>query len=80
MKRPKIGVAIRREWPLSEISRVAKMADRLGFNQVWFNSMPLSPDPFLVLNQVAKVTSQIHLGTAIIDAYSRNPASLVPLP
>lgn len=68
------GICIRRLWPTHLALRYAKLADSLGYRQVWMNCSALSRDPFLTLGLIAKETSQINLGVAIVDPFTRHPA------
>ncbi|HEV2139304.1 MAG TPA: LLM class flavin-dependent oxidoreductase [Nitrososphaerales archaeon] len=72
----RIGVIVRNTWPIEAAVEYAKRAEALGYSSVWVNSLPSSRDPFVTLAAIARSTSRIRLGTAVVDVRSRHPAVL----
>jgi 5,10-methylenetetrahydromethanopterin reductase len=72
----RIGVIVRNTWPIEVAVDYAKRAEALGYSSVWVNSLPSSRDPFITLAAIARSTSRIRLGTAVVDVRSRHPAVL----
>jgi alkanesulfonate monooxygenase SsuD/methylene tetrahydromethanopterin reductase-like flavin-dependent oxidoreductase (luciferase family) len=71
------GYHLRRsfERPVEEIRDLCALADRLGYSSVWV-SEAWGRDAFLLLAQLAMVTSQARLGTGIVNVFSRSAAGL----
>jgi probable F420-dependent oxidoreductase len=59
---------------LSEIPRIARAADELGFKGLW--STETMHDPFLPGALIAEHTQHIQFGTAVAIAFARSPATL----
>ncbi|HEV2225603.1 MAG TPA: LLM class flavin-dependent oxidoreductase [Nitrososphaerales archaeon] len=72
----RIGIIVRNTWPIEVAVDYAKRAEALGYSSVWVNSLPSSRDPFVTLAAIARSTSRIRLGTAVVDVRSRHPAVL----
>lgn len=60
--------------PLSEIPRVAKAAEELGFQALW--CAETIHDPFLPCALIAEHTQKLNFGTAVAVAFARSPANL----
>lgn len=60
--------------PLSDIPRIARAADEMGFGALW--SMETMHDPFLPGALIAEHTQHIQFGTAVAIAFARSPATL----
>ncbi len=60
--------------PLTEVGRIARAAETLGFSALW--STETIHDPFLPGAIIAETTKQINFGTAIAVAFARSPANL----
>ena len=58
----------------AESAGLAKKAEELGFDCVWFNET--KHDPFVQLALAATVTSKINVGTSIALAFTRSPTTL----
>jgi 5,10-methylenetetrahydromethanopterin reductase len=75
----KFGISIEPTWPIRYSSELAILAERNGFSNVWVPDGGPSPpysDPIVTLAAVAAVTSRIKFGSAILNFYTRNPASI----
>lgn len=57
------------------IAELARFAEEQGYNSVWMPELQ-GLNAFMVLSQVAERTSDIGLGTGIVNVYSRTPALL----
>ncbi len=60
--------------PLSEMSRLARAAEDLGFDGLWVSET--KADPFLALALAARATTRLDLGTGIAVAFARSPTVL----
>jgi len=65
---PMVGV------PLSELAEVAREAESLGYTDAWSSEVD-GIDAFTPLAVIAQAT-QMRLGTAIVNAYTRGPQTL----
>ena len=54
---------------------LARRAEEAGFESLWTNE-DIGFDSFTVLSAIAQHTSRIHLGTAIVNVYSRSAMQL----
>ncbi len=71
------GVSIDPTWDLGYSISLAKLAERLGFSNIWVpDSGPTPPfsDAAVTLAGIAGSTKKIKLGSAIFNFYTRNPA------
>lgn len=59
---------------LTEVGRIARAAEALGFSALW--SSETIHDPFLPGAIIAEQTQRINFGTAIAVAFARSPATL----
>jgi alkanesulfonate monooxygenase SsuD/methylene tetrahydromethanopterin reductase-like flavin-dependent oxidoreductase (luciferase family) len=73
---PPLGVYLPGMPTFQEEVGLAKLAEQLGFNEVWRGIGLFGRDPLLVLAAIARETSQITLGTAIFPIWTRNVADL----
>jgi alkanesulfonate monooxygenase SsuD/methylene tetrahydromethanopterin reductase-like flavin-dependent oxidoreductase (luciferase family) len=58
-----------------DIPAFAERAEDLGYDSVWASEL-WTRDAFVALTQAAQRTDEIELGTAIVNVYSRSPATL----
>jgi 5,10-methylenetetrahydromethanopterin reductase len=75
----RFGISLEPSWPVWESVGLAGRAEELGFSCVWVpDSGPAPPysDPIVTLSAIAARTTKIRLGTAILNFYTRNPASI----
>lgn len=71
------GVSIEPTWELDHSIAFAKLAERLGFSNVWVpDGGPATPfsDAIVTLAAIASNTERIKFGSAILNFYTRNPA------
>ncbi|MDX1600361.1 MAG: TIGR03617 family F420-dependent LLM class oxidoreductase [Anaerolineales bacterium] len=59
---------------LSDVPRLARSAEQVGFDAVWTSET--EHDPFLPLALVAEHTQELRFGTAIAVAFARSPGDL----
>lgn len=62
-------------YDISEIAGFAKYAEDYEYHSVWAAELQ-GPNGFMMLGQIANETSDIGLGTGIVNVYSRTPALL----
>src|SRR5918997_2512976 len=73
----RVGLRIPPCAPVPEIAALARDAERVGFDEVWFpDSQLLWRDVFAVAAAAAAATSRIGLGTAVTNVVTRHPAVL----
>jgi len=58
-----------------EIGPFAERAEELGYERLWIGEL-WGRDAFVALTEAAQLTSDIDLGTAIVNVYGRSPATL----
>lgn len=58
-----------------DIPGFAQRAESLGYDSLWVSELWMT-DAFVVLTQAASVTTDLDLGTAIINVYGRSPATI----
>ena len=61
---------------ITEILELAKVAEKSGFEYMWYCEDLFKRDAWIVLTAIASVTKQIKLGTALVNPYTANPAEL----
>ena len=61
--------------PLSEVRRLAKLADQQGFENAWFPEITFS-DAFIPVAAASLETSRIRLATGVVGIWSRSPAAM----
>ena len=70
----RVGLRIPPCKPSAEVAAIARRADELGFDQLWFpDSQLLWRDCYIVIASCAASTSRIGLGTAITNVVTRHP-------
>jgi alkanesulfonate monooxygenase SsuD/methylene tetrahydromethanopterin reductase-like flavin-dependent oxidoreductase (luciferase family) len=58
-----------------DVPAFAERVERLGYDSLWVPEL-WGSDAFVALARAARVTSDLSLGTAIVNAYGRSPATL----
>jgi 5,10-methylenetetrahydromethanopterin reductase len=71
---PKLGLLLNAEYPLSELVRLGRLAEELGYEALWYTDIRFARECYLGLAAVAAATSKIQLGPGVTDPYSRHPA------
>ncbi|MGI0084998.1 MAG: LLM class flavin-dependent oxidoreductase [Nitrososphaerales archaeon] len=73
------GISIEPTWNLDRSVALAKLAERLGFSNVWVpDGGPAPPfsDAIVTLAAIVSNTKRIKFGSAILNFYTRNPAMI----
>lgn len=76
---PTFGISIESTWYIHYAVQLAELAETQGFSNIWVTDGGPSPpysDPIVTLSAIASKTKKIKLGTAILNYYTRNPASI----
>ncbi len=74
MARDKIGVGVTGSpYSIREVVRLAKLAEREGYNSFWYAEDYYLRDAITNLSCVAYETKKLKLNTGIINPFSRNP-------
>ncbi len=60
--------------PLSDVPRIARAAQQIGFDALW--TTETQHDPFLPCALIAEHTNTMKMGTAIAVSFARSPANL----
>ena len=71
------GISIEPTWPIGYSIEIAKLAEKLGFSNVWVpDGGPAPPysDSIVTLSAIACSTKRISFGSAILNFFTRNPA------
>jgi 5,10-methylenetetrahydromethanopterin reductase len=77
MPRHTFGVSIEPSWDLNYCISFAKLAEKLGFDNIWVpDGGPAAPfsDTIVTLAGIATNTKRIKFGSAVLNFYTRNPA------
>lgn len=67
--------AIPRKPAVHDVGEFGKTVEGLGYESVWMNES-WGSDPIVDLTAVARATDDLRVGTAIVDAFTRTPASI----
>lgn len=59
-----------------EVTETARMAEDLGYDDLWIPDQSFHHDPFLLLARCAEATSSIRLGVAVTNPLSRHPVQI----
>lgn len=71
----RVGMRVPPCEPPAKIAAIARRAEELGFDQLWFpDSQLLWRDCYIVIAACATATSRIGLGTAITNVVTRHPS------
>jgi 5,10-methylenetetrahydromethanopterin reductase len=62
--------------PVSEIIRRARLAEELGFDDIWYCQDLMKRDAWVVLSAIAAATSRVRVGTCVVNPFSSSPAEL----
>jgi 5,10-methylenetetrahydromethanopterin reductase len=77
LRRHYFGISIEPTWRINYAVEIAKLAERLGFSNVWVpDGGPAPPysDTIATLAAIAAETDRIKFGSAVLNFYTRNPA------
>lgn len=62
--------------PIADVVRWARLAEDLGFDDVWYCQDLLQRDAWIVLTAVASATRRVRVGTCVANPFSSSPAEL----
>jgi 5,10-methylenetetrahydromethanopterin reductase len=62
--------------PIRDVVRWARLAETLGFDDLWYCQDLLQRDAWVALTAVASATTRIRIGTCIANPFSSNPVEL----
>lgn len=60
-------------YDVTDVVELSKRAESLGYHSVWVAELQ-GPNGFMTLGQIAAETTEIGLGTGVVNVYSRTPA------
>ena len=72
----RFGAAFFPSMPVDEVTEIARLAEDLGFADLWIPDQSFHHDPFLLLSRCADATSVIRLGVAVTNPVSRHPVQI----
>ena len=72
--RRKLGLLLNAEYPLTELARLGRISEELGYSSFWYTDIRFARECYLGLAAVAAVTSRLQLGPGVADPYTRHPA------
>jgi 5,10-methylenetetrahydromethanopterin reductase len=75
----KFSLRLNNDHPVSTYTRLAVLAESLGFDQFWVSNDLFFRSAQVILTAVAAVTSRIKIGTCILNPYTLNPAEIAML-
>jgi 5,10-methylenetetrahydromethanopterin reductase len=70
---PRLGLAFAGAPSVPEMVRLARRAERRGFESVWMAETRMTRDAFTPVAAMAAATERIKLGTGIVNVYTRGP-------
>ena len=70
------SIRLNNDLPLELYPRLARAAERLGFDQFWVSDDLFLRSVWVVLSAVAQATERIGIGTCIVNPYTIHPAEL----
>lgn len=59
-----------------DVTEIARLAEDLGYDDLWIPDQSFHHDPFLLLARCAEVTSSIRLGVAVTNPTTRHPVQI----
>ncbi|MGH9244033.1 MAG: LLM class flavin-dependent oxidoreductase [Acidimicrobiales bacterium] len=62
--------------PVDEVVNIARLAELLGYADLWIPDQSFHHDPFLLLACCARATSTIRLGVAVTNPVTRHPVQI----
>lgn len=72
----RFGAAFLPSMPVDEVTEIARLAEDLGYADLWIPDQSFHHDPFLLLARCADATSAIRLGIAVTNPVSRHPVQI----
>ncbi|MGI8615528.1 MAG: LLM class flavin-dependent oxidoreductase [Actinomycetota bacterium] len=72
----RFGAAFFPSMPVDEVTAIARLAEDLGYADLWIPDQSFHHDPFLLLARCADATSVIRLGVAVTNPVSRHPVQI----
>jgi 5,10-methylenetetrahydromethanopterin reductase len=60
---------------MPRLVELGRLAEDLGYWGLWYTDVRFARDCFVGLAAVASQTSRLHLGTGVVDPYSRHPSA-----
>jgi 5,10-methylenetetrahydromethanopterin reductase len=70
------SIRLNNDLPLESYPRLARAAERLGFDQFWVSDDLFLRSVWVILAAVAQSTERIGIGTCIVNPYTIHPAEL----
>lgn len=72
----RFGAAFFPAMPVDEVVDIGRLAESLGYADLWIPDQSFHHDPFLLLARCARATSSIRLGVAVTNPVSRHPVQI----
>jgi 5,10-methylenetetrahydromethanopterin reductase len=72
----RFGAAFFPAMPVDEVVDIGRLAESLGYADLWIPDQSFHHDPFLLLAHCAQATSTIRLGVAVTNPLSRHPVQI----
>ncbi len=72
----RFGAAFFPAMPVDEVANIGRLAESLGYADLWIPDQSFHHDPFLLLARCAQATSSIRLGVAVTNPVSRHPVQI----
>ena len=72
--RPSLGVLLFADFSLTELARLGRRCEELGYRSFWYTDIRFGRECYLGLSAVASATGTIRLGPGVTDPYTRHPA------
>jgi len=72
----RLGLSLANEGPVAETVGLARLAEQLGFDEVWLPESGHGRGMFSVASAIASATSRIGLGIGIVNPFWRHPSAI----
>jgi 5,10-methylenetetrahydromethanopterin reductase len=72
----RFGAAFIPSMRVDEVTDLARLAEDLGYSDLWIPDQSFHHDPFLLLARCAEATSSIRLGVAVTNPVTRHPVQI----
>jgi 5,10-methylenetetrahydromethanopterin reductase len=72
----RFGAAFFPSMPVGDVTEIGRLAESLGYEDLWILDQSFHHDPFLLLAKCAEATSSLRLGVAVTNPVSRHPVQI----
>jgi len=70
----RVSVSLQNDRPLAETLALARLAEELGFAELWINENGHYRGAFVQATAIASVTSRVGIGIGVVNPFHRHPS------